>query len=183
MSIYVEKSKKTKKLIQQSFLEILETQSFDTIKISDITNKANINRGTFYLHFEDKFDLMDEVRRQLNSKFIAFYKIDRSHRNSRTTVEEMCLHIYTYRTFYEIEFSNPESVQRLSNELALQLMRTFEDQDYAIFASYGTLGYLSSWAKNGFIMTPQEAAEKLLKIGFTDWSMISIRKYEESLFI
>ena len=65
MSIYVEKSKKTKKLIQQSFLEILETQSFDTIKISDITNKANINRGTFYLHFEDKYDLLDKMEMQL----------------------------------------------------------------------------------------------------------------------
>jgi len=172
-----------KQYIIEAYLQLLARKTLDEISVTEIVKRAGISRSTFYLHFEDKFDLMDEVRRQLNSKFIAFYKIDRSHRNSRTTVEEMCLHIYTYRTFYEIEFSNPESVQRLSNELALQLMRTFEDQDYAIFASYGTLGYLSSWAKNGFIMTPQEAAEKLLKIGFTDWSMISIRKYEESLFI
>lgn len=172
-----------KQYIIEAYLQLLARKTLDEISVTEIVKRAGISRSTFYLHFEDKFDLMDEVRRKLNSKFIAFYKIDRSHRNSRTTVEEMCLHIYTYRTFYEIEFSNPESVQHLSNELALQLMRTFEDQDYAIFASYGTLGYLSSWAKNGFIMTPQEAAEKLLKIGFTDWSMISIRKYEESLFI
>ena len=56
LSIYKEKNRKTKQLIQKSFLQILENKSFDTITIADITKTAQINRGTFYLHYQDKFD-------------------------------------------------------------------------------------------------------------------------------
>lgn len=65
MSIYVEKNRKTKKLIQQSFLQILESKSFETITIGDITKVAKINRGTFYLHYKDKYDLLERMEEQL----------------------------------------------------------------------------------------------------------------------
>ena len=65
LGIYEEKNRKTKQLIQRSFIQILENKSFDTITIGDITKTAQINRGTFYLHYEDKFDLLDHIEQQL----------------------------------------------------------------------------------------------------------------------
>ncbi|MBB6447245.1 TetR/AcrR family transcriptional regulator [Bacillus benzoevorans] len=65
MSIYIEKNRKTKELIQKSFLQILENKRFESITIGDITKIAQINRGTFYLHFIDKFDLLDQIEQQL----------------------------------------------------------------------------------------------------------------------
>ena len=65
MGIYEEKNRKTKQLIQKSFVQILENKSFEAITIGDITKTAQINRGTFYLHFQDKFDLLDQIEQQL----------------------------------------------------------------------------------------------------------------------
>lgn len=65
MSIYLEKNRKTKQLIQAAFMQILETKSFDSITIGDITKQAQINRGTFYLHYLDKFDLLEQIEQQL----------------------------------------------------------------------------------------------------------------------
>ena len=65
MSIYIEKNRKTKELIQASFIQILEKKSFESITVGDIAKHAQINRGTFYLHFIDKFDLLDQIEQQL----------------------------------------------------------------------------------------------------------------------
>lgn len=67
MSRYTEKNKRTKGLITAAFLNILSEKTFDTMTIGDITTAANINRGTFYLHYMDKFDLLDKIEQQLFS--------------------------------------------------------------------------------------------------------------------
>ena len=67
MSIYLEKKRKTKQLIHKTFLDILVTKPFESITIGDITNTAKINRGTFYLHYMDKFDLLEQMEQQLFS--------------------------------------------------------------------------------------------------------------------
>lgn len=61
----MEKNKKTKRQIQQAFLKMLEKKSFEEITIGDITKKAEINRGTFYLHYKDKYDLQEKMEEQL----------------------------------------------------------------------------------------------------------------------
>ncbi len=35
-------------------------KEFDRITINDISERANVNRGTVYLHYTDKFDLLDK---------------------------------------------------------------------------------------------------------------------------
>lgn len=65
MSIYVEKNKKTKQLIQRAFLQLLKEKPFDSITVGDIAKTASINRGTFYLHYLDKYDLLDKIEQQL----------------------------------------------------------------------------------------------------------------------
>ena len=65
MGIYAEKNRKTKELIQTSFIYILEEKPFESITIGDITKQAKINRGTFYLHYKDKYDLLDQMEQRL----------------------------------------------------------------------------------------------------------------------
>lgn len=65
LSTYLEKNRKTKELIQKSFIQILEEKSFESITVGDIAKQAKINRGTFYLHYKDKFDLLDQIEQQL----------------------------------------------------------------------------------------------------------------------
>lgn len=55
------RSIRTRKFIFDSFIELLEKKEFNSIKISDITTGAMINRATFYRHFLDKYDLLEKV--------------------------------------------------------------------------------------------------------------------------
>jgi len=58
---------RTRKLLEQAFLELMSEKGFQDITIQDITERATVNRATFYAHFEDKYDLLDSfIRRQFH---------------------------------------------------------------------------------------------------------------------
>ena len=51
---------KTKRNIYATFEELMKEHAFEEIKVSDICNKAIINRSTFYAHYADKYELLAE---------------------------------------------------------------------------------------------------------------------------
>lgn len=65
MTIYEQMNAQTKKLIEQTLLTLLVEKDFSKISVRDVTNAANINRGTFYLHFKDKYELLDKIEGEL----------------------------------------------------------------------------------------------------------------------
>lgn len=56
--------RRTRQLLQQAFIETIRDKGFAAMTIQDITERANVNRGTFYIHYEDKYRLLDEVVRE-----------------------------------------------------------------------------------------------------------------------
>ncbi len=56
---------RTRNLILESFGQLLTKKGFDTITIQDLTDKVQINRATFYAHFQDKYALLDYFVSQL----------------------------------------------------------------------------------------------------------------------
>ena len=56
--------KRTRSLILQAFKELLVEKGFQVITVQDITARAEINRATFYAHFQDKYALLDHSNRQ-----------------------------------------------------------------------------------------------------------------------
>ena len=51
---------RTQKAIIDTFYELLEEKHFSAITIIDICDRALINRGTFYTHFQDKYQLLEK---------------------------------------------------------------------------------------------------------------------------
>ncbi|MEW5939167.1 MAG: TetR family transcriptional regulator [Chloroflexota bacterium] len=51
--------KRTRGLILSAFESLLAEKGFESISVQDVTDKAEINRATFYAHFQDKYALLD----------------------------------------------------------------------------------------------------------------------------
>ncbi|GJM68954.1 hypothetical protein HMSSN036_11700 [Paenibacillus macerans] len=51
---------KTRQAIMEAFVMLMGEKSFEKITIQEIADRANVNRGTVYLHFTDKYALLDQ---------------------------------------------------------------------------------------------------------------------------
>ena len=56
---------RTKKAIRNSLFTLMETKSLDEISISELTSAANVNRRTFYTHYRNLTDILDEIEAEL----------------------------------------------------------------------------------------------------------------------
>lgn len=64
--------KRTRQLIMQAFLELLYERDIQSLTVQDIAERATVNRATFYAHFVDKNDLMNQcVRDAFQEKLYA----------------------------------------------------------------------------------------------------------------
>ena len=63
-------AKQTQKFIMNTFMQLLENESLDKITVRDIVEECEINRNTFYYHYSDIYDLLDDVFRVEAEKFL-----------------------------------------------------------------------------------------------------------------
>jgi AcrR family transcriptional regulator len=52
---------KSQEAIKKSVIELMSEKNFDDITIQNISDRANVHRATIYLHYADKFDLLDKL--------------------------------------------------------------------------------------------------------------------------
>lgn len=84
---------RTKKSIRKAFLDLIKEKSYNKITIQDIAQEAMINRNTFYLHYLDKDDLLD----QLSNECLNKLKESMSTSNDTQIIDDL-----GYDEFYEI---------------------------------------------------------------------------------
>lgn len=98
---------KTRKLLQQALMELTVEKGFAAITVRDITERAMVNRSTFYRHYLDKYDLLnqyiDEVQSLTSEAAIL------AEKTSLTTGEKvpsgllvLVKHVQEYADFYRI---------------------------------------------------------------------------------
>lgn len=56
---------RTVESIKGALVDLIEEKGFESITVKDITTKARINRGTFYAHYQDKFNLMNSYQEEI----------------------------------------------------------------------------------------------------------------------
>src|ERR1700692_334937 len=52
--------RRTRKLLQQALIEVTVEKGFAALTVRDITRRAMVNRSTFYRHYLDKYDLLEQ---------------------------------------------------------------------------------------------------------------------------
>ncbi len=75
---------RTRNLIIDAYLELINEKDFESVTVKDITVRATINRATFYRHFSDKYVLLEKILHEMMGNK-GFEKIkDRTDLNEKT---------------------------------------------------------------------------------------------------
>ena len=57
--------RRTRMLLRQALTELLETRDARSITVQELTDRADLSRGTFYAHYRDVYDMMEKMEQEL----------------------------------------------------------------------------------------------------------------------
>jgi AcrR family transcriptional regulator len=66
--------RKTKKLLLHSLTTLMSQKKINKITVKELTDLADVNRGTFYLYYKDIFDMVEQVETELFESFSRAYE-------------------------------------------------------------------------------------------------------------
>lgn len=98
--VFLADSNITKRALASTLKELMETQSFSQISVSDICERCEMNRKSFYYHFKDKYDLANWI---YNTEFIMIAR-QKSYSAGWDLLEDLCDYFYENRLFYRKAF-------------------------------------------------------------------------------
>ena len=61
--------RRTKKLLRQALTHLMQQKDFQSITVTDVVREADINRGTFYAHYRDVYDLREQIEAEMIADF------------------------------------------------------------------------------------------------------------------
>ena len=181
--------KKTKKLIKETFIEFLLEKPIQEIRVQALAEKADINRGTFYQHYDDIYDLLNSIEDEIIEEFTSvledsYKQAELSGVNlSRKDVEPILIMLLD-RILSYVKENNDEIValfrddqnskikQKLRKYLYDFFVSHYSDanksekfqHDFVYFYSYCTSGcveVITTWIRNGLKEDTQDIAKLL----------------------
>lgn len=170
-------SELTKRKIASSLKELMITNTFEKITVSDITNHCNIHRQTFYYHFQDRYELLDWLLyNEIVHPLVDGFNIDNMFERFLEAFNTM----YANKRFFQNAIKvNPSDLSKYISKIATEeftkVMTIIGEQNdidvnqdecliVAEFFGYGLSGVVINWASRGMRETPEEMIKKIEKI-------------------
>ncbi len=167
----------TKMMIQKVFLELLREKPLKRITVSEICNKAEINRATFYKHYLDVYDLKDRLQDQAMEKFLTLIttlKEGGSARNVLISILSSFPDNELLRSLTFFRSSDDGFAARVGAEcfrlFASDLPSSGTDGSHQLrsmrycYISAGSAGIIHYWVRNGMKEPPEVIADLILQM-------------------
>jgi AcrR family transcriptional regulator len=172
--------KRTKGLLQRALADLLHEQSFHNITVQDIAARAEVNRATFYAHFDDKYELLaysvrETFQEKLHDKLPDEPGFTRA--NLRVLMLVVCQYLGGFLGHCMPTSANFDQgimvieVQQYVNEMLIAwITRTAgrsiqppaTPETVAMMTSWALFGSALQWARMGRKITPEQLTEQLL---------------------
>ena len=154
--------KYTKKIIKDTFLELLEEKDITKVTVMELCTKADINRATFYRYYLDIFDLLEKLEKEFVEELQNSYQnFDSTHNKLYDYVLALLQTCINNKKFVKELFNTKNSFQFLTEVLDDAYMRCeekwemdvpgidVEDEEYATaYIFNGTIGIVNYWIQN-----------------------------------
>jgi AcrR family transcriptional regulator len=132
------RTRKTREAIINAFVELMTEKDFEHLTINEIAERADVNRGTVYLHFVDKFDLLNQCTEVYLAQLVdSCLEEDAPLVPSKRVAQSVFNYLEQYASFYRILLTNT-GVSSFRNRL-LTLVRQIFARHVDLHAIDGTI--------------------------------------------
>lgn len=172
--------RKTKKALHTALADLLQKKDLRDISIRELTDAADIHRGTFYSHYQDIYDLYEEIESDFFEEISTYMVFDPTH-SYIDTFQSTIDFVEKNAAFYRVMYSNQ------SGGLFRMKLRDFyeskfieiclEDEEgmtidtmperwkYIIrYQVDGILSLLSLWIESNFSMSKEDLLELMIDV-------------------
>ena len=145
-------------------MEFLNEQELSQIRVTDICEKAKINRGTFYANFLDVYDLAEKLHKRLAGEVILLFAPETELSYSFLRLfEHIKENQSLYYCYFKLGLDYGEDLS-LYDVFSKAIDYPNEHLDYHVsFFTGGLNAIIKKWLNNGCDKTPQEMTEILLR--------------------
>ncbi len=172
---------KTKQLLKDALLMLIQEEEFENITVKRLTERAKINRSTFYAHFYDKYDLLEKT---IDEELLSFAEevAPKSDDDLMATHIPTSLYlratqyIYKQADFFKIMMEESgipafqqQFLQIIKKYMATHLEKFHSKQDkmeipmefFISYIAHAYIGVISYWLESGMQYSPEYVAQKL----------------------
>ena len=180
------RTKRTRKMILEAFINLVEEKGYEHVTVSDIANQAMINRATFYAHFKDKQDVYDYIFKEAVAQFmivLAPVQLGRTNQLQLHAIEQIITHIFEKiqenRVFFKTVLNahgNEQLRKQISQILRSTYANIFEqveirEKDFIVPIDF-IIEYMSStfmaslhwWINQEISFSPKQMAQLIIKL-------------------
>ena len=172
---------RTKQRITEAMVRLLKEKNFEQITVKNICDYAEVSRSGFYLHYLDKYDLVEQHQLELMAHANTLVQ----HADSQNPIKktDLMLHMLNYLNnegeiiallisdHGSIEIQQQvkqvlkqNALENIVDHMTIQLDSDREKDYLVTFLSNALFGVLQEWIKNGQQESPEELVEILNKI-------------------
>lgn len=182
--------KLTKKMIKDAYIELLEINPDKRLSITEICQRADINRSTFYMHYEDVNQLVKEIEDEILNQ-IPYPDLSDGALSKKEQYLELLQGTFEYIKENKKQFilllsqlDNSDFKKRIVSTV-LEKYKTLTISDNSLLSKYGymycingVVGLLREWIKDNFPISSGELAKLAFEMSVkaTDFSKTVIKK-------
>ena len=169
----------TKEDIKEALIQLLLEERFDTISISKLCKRAGINRSTFYLHYQDKYQMVDSLKSDIISQLYSYSLFEEEGKYSKRFMiakfhilraNERLINALTRSHYIDFREAIREYITSiiLSDKQEAATQRFLEEnfhipQKYALEIFLSSVeGIISLWIAGGAQEEPEEITQMIL---------------------
>ena len=165
----------TKQALIASFKKLLETEPFDKITISDITNDCGLSRQTFYYHFRDIFDMIrwiynSESLNEIGGRGGYGTWQDKIRELFDYTLNNKSLILGTFNSKCRndlVGYYMDVSIRKISDIVEMKSDGDIAEKDKKFIVSvyaYAFVGIMVDWISDGMKESSEEMVDRVYKI-------------------
>ena len=167
---------KTQKALLEALEKLIKNKKLSCITITELCTEAKINRNTFYYHYNNIYELLEENKKLLIEEMNEIPDVSQTH--SKDSLIGLCKCLKRYPRFLNILISPNcdldyfNDIFTVATEktrvLVTKNKETFSPREYLAcqFCNAGTNALVSAWILNGMVETPEEIADIITDCAF-----------------